>query len=511
MDRLRQVADGQGEILASYSYNRAGGLQKLRYGNGIQTEYGYGDDGNLSSLVTVTGQGRVILNFDYAYDGNGNCIRKSGGQYQNEYAYDRMNRLLESVQDGKAEKYTYDLAGNRLRRESGQKTEVYQYNAKNQLTSICSGESIIQYLYDKQGNMLEEQGDAWTKRYTYDAANRQTGIELTGPSETTPGCFRQISRYDGEGLRYETEENGKTIRFLYDRGELAEEKQEDAYISYARGYDPLVLTQNGTDQSYFVPDEMGSTLFLLDRNHEIRKTYHYDAFGAIKDESGEISNRLTFTGQMYERETGQYYLRARFYNPLIGRFTQEDIYRGDGLNLYAYCANNPVMYYDPSGYMGICPIKKYLPRTSPDELRRIDDDIIDQMDSKGGHIQERHVGKSNEYLLQRAIHDGDATSFQNKRTATTAIKENIRRNVNRISDWLNNPKAKEYITIYTTHKYPIGYGVETTAGVINKDGKLISKASKNVTYGLTSSKVYIVKDSDMPNRYKIVTAYPVFD
>lgn len=293
--------------------------------------------------------------------GTGTASARAGGQYQNEYAYDRMNRLLESVQDGKAEKYTYDLAGNRLRRESGQKTEVYQYNAKNQLTSICSGESIIQYLYDKQGNMLEEQGDAWTKRYTYDAANRQTGIELTGPSETTPGCFRQISRYDGEGLRYETEENGKTIRFLYDRGELAEEKQEDAYNSYARGYDPLVLTQNGTDQSYFVPDEMGSTLFLLDRNHEIRKTYHYDAFGAIKDETGEISNRLTFTGQMYDGETGQYYLRARFYNPLIGRFTQEDIYRGDGLNLYAYCANNPVMYYDPSGYAWLCELGKNEP------------------------------------------------------------------------------------------------------------------------------------------------------
>jgi hypothetical protein len=48
--------------------------------------------------------------------------------------------------------------------------------------------------------------------------------------------------------------------------------------------------------------------------------------------------------------TQQYYLRARYYNPVIARFTQEDIYRGDGLNLYAYCANNPVVYYDPSGY-----------------------------------------------------------------------------------------------------------------------------------------------------------------
>lgn len=47
---------------------------------------------------------------------------------------------------------------------------------------------------------------------------------------------------------------------------------------------------------------------------------------------------------------GQYYLRARFYNPVTGRFLQEDVYRGDGLNLYAYCANNPVYYEDPSGH-----------------------------------------------------------------------------------------------------------------------------------------------------------------
>ena len=63
-----------------------------------------------------------------------------------------------------------------------------------------------------------------------------------------------------------------------------------------------------------------------------------------------IRNRIVYTGQQYDQETGQYYLRARYYNPVIGRFTQEDTYRGDGLNLYAYCGNNPVMYYDPSGY-----------------------------------------------------------------------------------------------------------------------------------------------------------------
>ena len=48
--------------------------------------------------------------------------------------------------------------------------------------------------------------------------------------------------------------------------------------------------------------------------------------------------------------TGQYYLRARYYNLVIARFTQEDTYYGDGLNLYTYCQNNPILYHDPTGH-----------------------------------------------------------------------------------------------------------------------------------------------------------------
>ena len=53
---------------------------------------------------------------------------------------------------------------------------------------------------------------------------------------------------------------------------------------------------------------------------------------------------------MLDPVTQQYYLRARFYNPVIGRFTQEDTYYGDGLNLYQYCQANPIGYVDPSGH-----------------------------------------------------------------------------------------------------------------------------------------------------------------
>ena len=84
--------------------------------------------------------------------------------------------------------------------------------------------------------------------------------------------------------------------------------------------------------------------------------YRYDAFGNIVEAEEKVHNRFRYAGEQFDPVTGQYYLRARFYNPVIGRFTQEDTYRGDGLNLYAYVANNPVKYVDPSGYNS-CEVK----------------------------------------------------------------------------------------------------------------------------------------------------------
>ena len=95
---------------------------------------------------------------------------------------------------------------------------------------------------------------------------------------------------------------------------------------------------------------MGSTTHIVDENGNVQNRYAYDAWGKIEVKEEAVLNRFTYYGQQIDPITQQYYLRARFYNPVIGRFTQEDTYRGDGLNLYAYCANNPVYYVDPSGF-----------------------------------------------------------------------------------------------------------------------------------------------------------------
>ncbi len=100
-------------------------------------------------------------------------------------------------------------------------------------------------------------------------------------------------------------------------------------------------------------DNQGSVRLILTdtaNDRRIRNYYCYDAFGESVISHEDVHNRFRFNGEQYDPMTSQYYLRARFYNPVIGRFTQEDTYYGDGLNLYGYCRNNPMLYRDPSGH-----------------------------------------------------------------------------------------------------------------------------------------------------------------
>ncbi len=155
-------------------------------------------------------------------------------------------------------------------------------------------------------------------------------------------------------MRASVIENGRVTRLLYFNGELLTESDQDETVTnrYLLGYGVAAGCQNGNEgyHSYHL-DEQNSTAYITDSGQRIENSYQYDSFGGIRSNNEKVHNRILYTGQQYDQVTGQYYLRARYYNPVVGRFLQEDVYRGDGLNLYAYCHNNPVVYYDPSGYV----------------------------------------------------------------------------------------------------------------------------------------------------------------
>ena len=188
----------------------------------------------------------------------------------------------------------------------------------------------------ERGRQLKEFGGI---TFTYDAG----GVRQ---SKTANGV---ITSYFTEGNRIHREErsDGKTLLYAYDASGLAS------------------ITYNGT--LYFVQKNfLGDIVALVDQNGNVVAKYVYDAWGNGKvcNASGTENTSSSFIGNInpfryrgyyYDVETGLYYLQTRYYEPRAGRFLNADSVDYiapdliGGLNLYAYCNNNPVMYSDPEG------------------------------------------------------------------------------------------------------------------------------------------------------------------
>ena len=365
-DNIKNADDSNVIIQTEYHYTDAGRIKEIR------TSYIYDEDGNISRLTIGDGTEEGLLYDAFMlYDLNGNRTGKSGSRLgvtntrekmSVTYRYDSMNRLTNEDRNGAGERYAYDLCGNRLFKEqysgsSVDATEGYRYNERNELTERVKAGSLTTYRYDKNGSIISEEEEGRRSEYRYDLLNRQTYVRTLEGKE-------QENFYDGEGLRAGLTENGKRTTFLYHNGEiLTEFDGESAPIRrYLRGngLSCVQTTQDNTYHSYH-QDEQGSTAYITGRGRETENIYQYDAFGNLLEHKESLTSHVLYTGQQYDQETGQYYLRARYYNPVVGRFLQEDTYRGDGLNLYAYCANNPVVYYDPSGHIQ----KEYIESQNP--------------------------------------------------------------------------------------------------------------------------------------------------
>lgn len=359
LGRRSRVYNNDG-LEVRYGYDALNRISRIHYGNGVETAYTYDGDGNIRTLETRAGE-NVLLSFAYRYDGNGNRTAKTGMQagvtlggvtseitagnnaLELSYAYDVRGQLLEERRNGTSVCYAYDKAGNRIRKTDAQGEIRYLYNEKNQLVEEESPADRKQFSYDRQGGIIEEKNAAGIRRFSYNSRHQQTRVE------TETGSVQE-NRYDAEGLRFELLKNGRRTSFVYHNGELLQEEGREAQkTSYHLGAG-MEAFRRGQELSYYHKDEQLSTALVTDGQGEIQNSYQYDAFGVPLETTEQLNNRIRYTGQQYDELTEQYYLRTRYYNPVAGRFMQEDVYQGDGLNLYAYCGNNPVVYDDPSGY-----------------------------------------------------------------------------------------------------------------------------------------------------------------
>ena len=116
--------------------------------------------------------------------------------------------------------------------------------------------------------------------------------------------------------------------------------------------------ENEGSDEYFIynKDVRGSTTNILSDSGACVANYTYTDFGETSaGEDTDFDNEICYTGGMYDEETGEYYLNARYYDPAEGRFTTQDSYRGENTDkvtwhLYSYCDNDPIVHTDVSGH-----------------------------------------------------------------------------------------------------------------------------------------------------------------
>lgn len=158
--------------------------------------------------------------------------------------------------------------------------------------------------------------------------------------------------------------------YLYENGNIILETNGKNLVTAKNVWGSRLLERDTQDETYsYLFDGHGDITALTDKLGNVLKDYSYDPYGNAlakssapksysKQADKDYNNPFQYCGEYSDGETGFYYLRARFYDPAIGRFLSEDTYRGQAtntlsLNLYTYCEGNPVKYTDSNGHNAI--------------------------------------------------------------------------------------------------------------------------------------------------------------
>ena len=288
----------------------------------------------------------------YQYDASGNISEiTQNGHIAAKYVYDALGRLIreDNRAFGKTETYTYDKNGNILEKRT------YTFP----LLGDLEGQEYEGKKYTYDGDRLMKYGN---ETFAYDGVGNPTtyrGKSVSWINGRTMTAYDGISfTYDGRGGRTK---KGNTEFTYSSGGKLLKQSDGLEFIYDASGV-AGVIYNNAT--YLYRKDVQGNITALLDKDGKVVVEYKYDAWGnhAIVDASGNnvtsgigVLNPFRYRGYLYDEETDLYYLQTRYYDPETGRFISQDNVSYldpdsiNGLNLYAYCANNPVMATDPTG------------------------------------------------------------------------------------------------------------------------------------------------------------------
>jgi RHS repeat-associated protein len=258
------------------------------------------------------------------------------------YTYDGLNRLTAADYDsGEYFHYTYDDVGNRLTEEKKTTPDglventAYTYDDANRMTSAGG----VAYTWDSNGNLLNDSVNA----YTYNHADKLTMVD----GQSSIVSFT----YNGLGDRLSESIDGLTIIFTLDLNTgLTQVLADDSHV-YLYGLGRIAQTAP-SESVYFLGDALGSVRQLTDGQGIVILARSYEPYGSVLSTAGEDATKYGFTGEW--QENGLVFLRARYYNSKIGRFSSHDAWGGESLyplsnNAYIYVLDNPILLLDPRG------------------------------------------------------------------------------------------------------------------------------------------------------------------
>lgn len=320
---------------AQYLYEPDGKLKSIIYprlsdGSVLSTDNQYDAIGRLVKVTNKKGAA-VLSEYQYSHDNNGNIISVTDATGISNYKYDKLDRLIQVKRStGETIDYTYDARGNRKTLTEDDsllqfaREQTYSFNDWDQLKTVTEGNVTTEIEYEMQGLRLY----------------KKTTTETTGGTGNTPVT---------EKTRYAYNNRGQVI------SESNESNQ--AIASYVWGPDRMLAKRdaNTNQKYYYLYNGHGDVVQIIAENGTTVNNYQYDEWGNILQQTEGIKNSFKYAGEIQDEETGLYYLRARYYDPGVGRFISKDSYEGQitnplSLNLDTYAHNNPLKYADPSGH-----------------------------------------------------------------------------------------------------------------------------------------------------------------
>jgi RHS repeat-associated protein len=328
-------------------------------------DYSYVTSGSVTKNQLYTAafniNGSTKSNYRYAYYPNGNLqgiMLHNTGTWLYRYAYDAYGRLIQesNFETGKVYLYAYDIGGNIAGRIQGdiatetlEAPTTYTYDSQwKDLLISHNGQSIT---YNAAGNPVSYKGAAMSW---------QNGRQL---ATLTKSGVQSSYQYDYAGIRTKKTVGSVTTNYWAAGDRILMEKPSNLnygvwYFYYESGV--YGFQYEGTNY-VFEKNIFGdvSRIYNMHTGAYVGG-YEYDAYGNILIQTNNTvtnANPFRYRGYYYDKESGFYYLNSRYYDPGTGRFISPDdvgnsllqFNQPGGLNLYAYCLNNPVMYTDADG------------------------------------------------------------------------------------------------------------------------------------------------------------------